>query len=99
MEIVSFIIGGSAFAAVLVSAIKWIIKKLTKKETATLGALGILLVISIILAALEYGFNNILNPEVRLVLTLLFTSGIAIYDVLKKAIFDGVIAKVVNHFC
>lgn len=99
MEIVSFILGGSAIAAILVSVVKWLIKKCTGTDTKTLGALVILFVVSLILSVVEYGFNNLLDPEVQLTLGMLFTTAIAIFDVFKKGLFDGAIVKAFNKFC
>ena len=92
MEITTFILGSSAAAALLVAGVKYLIKKLAKTEYETLGSLVILFVISAIISAVQYGWN-FLDPVVRGAISSIFVMTIALYDVFKKAIWDGVIEK------
>ena len=95
MEITTFILGGSAVAALLVAGIKYLIKKITKTEYETLGSLVILFVVSAVISAITYGWN-FLNPVVQGGISSIFIMTIALYDVLKKAVWDGIVSKIIK---
>jgi len=92
MDIVTFILGGSAVATLLVALIKRLVKKITKVEYQTLGSLVILFVVSCIFAGISFGFN-FLSSEVQAAIASVFVCAIAVYDVLKKAVFEGLVVK------
>jgi asparagine N-glycosylation enzyme membrane subunit Stt3 len=93
MDLLTFVLCGSTFAVLLVSAIKWLIVKITKKETETLAALIILFIVALTLSSIQFGFNNLLTPEVRTAVGLVFAVAVALFDVFKKGIYDGLIKK------
>ena len=80
---------GSSFSVVLVAGLKFVIKKLFKKETPTLGALALLFVVAIFVASGIY-YWDFLAPETKIAMTQVWGLAIILYDFFVKAVWqDG----------